>query len=53
LQLASKDSLHYQRYHADKHPASVYREDWAVMAEEISKALGSCYTSMEEWIVLQ
>ena len=37
----------YQRYHADKNPASVYGEEWAVMAEEISKAIGSCYNMMK------
>lgn len=33
----------FQRYHSDKNLASVYGEEWAVMAEEISKALGACY----------
>jgi len=32
-----------QRYHSDKNLASVYGDEWAVMAEEISKALGTCY----------
>lgn len=36
-----------QRYHGDKNLASVYGEEWAVMAEEISKALGTCYNMMK------
>jgi hypothetical protein len=47
MQLVSQNSFHHQRYHADKNPASVYGEEWAVMAEEISKALGSCYNMMK------
>jgi hypothetical protein len=37
-----------QRYHSDKNLASVYGEQWAALAEEISKALGTFYNRMKE-----
>ena len=37
-----------QRYCGNKNPASVYGDEWAVMAEEIIKALGTCYNMMKE-----